>query len=474
MSAFQIALWPDKSLQKKKINFLFTIALTFAVGFFVLVFKDSQLKGERAPYIQMLTLKSVVIHWLTEDTHLGVVRFGVESGHLATIEVESSPTKNHIVKLPNLKPGTRYYYQTGKMSDFNAFNPEKYWFYTHPEEVVPTRVWVIGDSGAVGETLYQVRDAALGWMKENPLRTEQLDGQSDKQSNYNDNTPLINVWISLGDLAYPSGSNDQFQSALFEPFEDIMANTVLWPVYGNHDDRRWTYFRIFTLPENAEAGGIASHTEHYYSIDYSNAHFVMLDSQASSLSTMGKMANWLKNDLAQNTKPWLIAAVHHPPYTKGTHDSDALFDSYGRMRYMRKNIIPILEQAGVDLVLSGHSHMYERSYLMDCAYDESSAFSSANIVSTGINNNHQHFIKSKNNQAHQGTVYVVAGSASKVDNGPVDHPAHHVGLLEAGSMVIDINNHKLVARFINHGGQVRDAFSITKDDKYVSAYQGCN
>jgi predicted phosphodiesterase len=412
MSAFQISLWPDKSLQKKKINFLFTIALTFAVGFFVLVFKDSQLTGVRAPYIQMLTSESVVIHWLTEDTHLGVVRFGVGSGHLATIELESSATKNHIVKLPNLKPGTRYYYQTGKMSDFNAFNPEKYWFYTHPEEVVPIRVWVIGDSGAADKTLYKVRDAALGWMKENPLHTEQLDGQSDKKSNYDDNTPLINVWISLGDLAYPSGSNDQFQSALFEPFEDIMANTVLWPVYGNHDDRRWTYFRIFTLPENAEAGGIASHTE--------------------------------------------------------------IFDSYGRMRYMRKNIIPILEQAGVDLVLSGHSHMYERSYLMDCAYDESSAFSSANIVSTGINNNHQHFIKSKNKQAHQGTIYVVAGSASKVDNGPVDHPVHHVGLLEAGSMVIDINNHKLVARFINHSGLVRDAFSMTKDDKYVSTYQGCN
>ena len=470
MYAFQIALWPDKSLLKKKIKVLFTIALTIAVGYFVLVFKDSQLTGVRAPYIQMLTSESVVIHWLTEDIQHGVVRFSEERRHLATIKLEGSATKNHIVKLSDLKPGTRYYYQTGKTDGFNAFDPEKHWFYTHPEKVVPIRVWVIGDTGAVGETLYQVRDAALEWMIENPLNTK----QNNTKPNYDDNTPLINVWISLGDLAYPSGNNDQFQSALFEPFEDIMANTVLWPVYGNHDDRRWTYFRIFTLPENAEVGGVASYTENYYSIDYSNAHFVMLDSQASSLSAMGKMANWLKNDLAQNTKPWLIAAVHHPPYTKGTHDSDAIFDSYGRMRYMRKNIIPILEQAGVDLVLSGHSHMYERSYLMDCAYDQSSAFSPANIVSTGVNNNHQHFIKSQNKPAHQGTVFVVAGSASKVDNGPVDHPAHHVGLLEAGSMVIDINNNKLLARFINHSGLVRDTFSITKDDTYISAYQGCN
>jgi predicted phosphodiesterase len=461
-------------LQKKKINVLFIIVLTFAVGYFVVVFKDSRLTGVRAPYIQMSTSESVVIHWLTEDIQLGVVRFGEESGHLATIELESSPTKNHIVKLPNLEPGTRYYYQTGKMGAFNAFDPEKHWFYTHPEEVVPTRVWVIGDSGKAGETLYQVRDAALGWMKENPLLTEQVYKLSDAQFNYDDNTPHINVWISLGDIAYRSGSNDQFQSALFDPFEDIIANTVLWPVYGNHDDRRWTYFRIFSLPENAEAGGVASHTENYYSIDYSNVHFVMLDSQASDRSATGKMANWLKNDLAQNTKPWLIAAFHHPPYSKGTHDSDDTFDSYGKMQDMRKNIVPILEQEGVDLVLSGHSHMYERSYLMDCAYDESSAFSPANIVSTGVNNNHQQYIKLQNKQEHQGAIYVVAGSASKVDNGPLDHPAHHIGLLEAGSMVIDIINNKLVARFINHRGQVRDAFSISKDDQYVSGYQGCN
>ena len=83
-------------------------------------------------------------------------------------------------------------------------------------------------------------------------------------------------------------------------------------------------------------------------------------------------------------------------------------------------------------------------------------------------------IKLQNKQEHQGAIYVVAGSASKVDNGPLDHPAHHMGLLEAGSMVIDINNNKLVARFINHRGQVWDAFSISKDDQYVSGYQGCN
>ncbi len=275
-------------------------------------------------------------------------------------------------------------------------------------------------------------------------------------------------------VAYRSGSNEQFQAALFEPFAELLPNTALWPVYGNHDDRRWTYFRIFDLPENAEAGGVASSTENYYAIDYSNIHFVMLDSQASDRDEDGEMADWLRRDLAQNKKPWVVAAFHHPPYSKGSHDSDDESDSRGRMQQMRENILPILEAGGVDLVFSGHSHMYERSALIDCAYGYSQDFSPDNIVSAGQENRHRQYLKPLDEKSHQGTVYVVAGSSAKVDQGPLDHPAHQVGLLEAGSVVIDVVGDKLTARFINNKGQVRDEFSITKEAGYSSNYQGCS
>ena len=48
---------------------------------------------------------------------------------------------------------------------------------------------------------------------------------------------------------------------------------------------------------------------------------------------------------------------HHPPYTKNSHDSD----SEEELVLIRKNLTPILERFKVDLVLSGHSHLYERS-----------------------------------------------------------------------------------------------------------------
>ncbi len=460
------------SLLKKLVKILILIVLAYAAARFVVVFYGSWLSGYRAPYIQMLTPDSVVIRWMTGDDELGIVRFGEDRTHLSSIELESSPVKNHTVELSGLKPATRYYYQTGTISNFYPDDTGKQWFYTQPENVQPTRIWVIGDSGDASETLDKVRDSALHWMQQNPLPLNQdvpLDESDDEFSQ----APLINVWIALGDIAYRSGTNEQFQSALFEPFAEVLPNTALWPVYGNHDDRRWTYFRIFDLPENAEAGGLASHTENYYSMDYSNIHFVMLDSQDSDRSKDGEMANWLRRDLAQNKKPWVIAAFHHPPYTKGSHDSDDTSDSRGRMQQMRENILPILEAGGVDLVLSGHSHMYERSYLMDCAYGDSGKFSLSNIVSTGVDNKYRQYLKPLTGKKHQGAVYVVAGSSSKVDQGPLDHPAHAVGLLEAGSMVIDVEDNKLTARFIDKEGQVRDEFSITKQADYDSGYQGC-
>lgn len=444
------------------------IALAYGVARFVVVFKDSRVSGQRAPYIQMQTSDSVIIRWLTEDNQLGVVHFGEKPELMSQIVLEGSASKNHSVRLSNLQPGTLYYYQVGDVSSNVATDPEKNWFYTHPVEEVATRVWVIGDSGKAGETQDQVKDAAMDWMREHPLEGRaEIDGVES----------LFDVWLALGDNAYRSGSNKQFQKALFEPYGDLLANKTFWSVYGNHDARRWTYFRIFDFPEEAEAGGVASETENYYSLDFSNVHFVMLDSQDSGRDADGDMAEWLKTDLADNTKPWVVVAFHHPPYTKGSHDSDSTYDSRGRMVDMRKNILPILEGAGVDLVLSGHSHMYERSYLLDCAYGDSASFSLENIVSTGLENNNRKYVKplpeDSSQKSHQGTVYMVAGSAAKLDHGDLNHPAHAVGLMEAGSVVIDVVEHQMTVRFINSDGMVSDEFSISKQEGYDSGYGGC-
>ena len=73
---------------------------------------------------------------------------------------------------------------------------------------------------------------------------------------------------------------------------------------------------------------------------------------------------------AQSYAHWIVVMLHHPPYTKGNHDSDV---KQNEIR-VREKFVPLFEAAGVDLVLSGHSHSYERSRLINGHYGLSTDF----------------------------------------------------------------------------------------------------
>jgi len=113
-------------------------------------------------------------------------------------------------------------------------------------------------------------------------------------------------------------------------YPDVLRQSVVWPTIGNHDTYTdftltdFPYLHIFSLPTQGEAGGVPSGTKRYYSFNYGNIHFVCLDSMSSVRTTGSPMLQWLAQDLAANTNglAWLIAFWHHPPYSKGTHDSD--------------------------------------------------------------------------------------------------------------------------------------------------------
>lgn len=110
---------------------------------------------------------------------------------------------------------------------------------------------------------------------------------------------------------------------------------------------------------------------------------------------------------------------------------------------------------------------------MDCHYGESDEFSENNIVSTGLYNQYREYRKPELNISHTGTVYVVAGSSSRIDHGPLDHPAMVVSMEEAGSLLIDVDGNRLTSRFINDKGEVRDEFSIEKQNGYTSNVTSC-
>ena len=262
----------------------------------------------------------------------------------------------------------------------------------------------------------------------------------------------------LGDNAYENGTDSEYQAAVFNMYPTVLRQSVLWPALGNHDTAQSSnppaglpYFAMFSLPTGAEAGGMASGTEKYYSFDYANIHFISLDSMSSDRSANGPMATWLRADLASTTRQWIIAFWHHPPYSKGSHDSDT--DPI--LAQMRQNFLPILEDAGVDLVLAGHSHSYERSYLIDGHYGVSSTFTNAMKKDGGSGRDDGSGAYNKPTLGpgpREGAVYAVAGSSGQVSGGTLNHPAMFISLNNLGSMVLDVNGGTLDAKFLREMG----------------------
>ena len=453
-----IIFWLRRVLKLASVSFL-ALLLFYGVARFYVVYTESQVEGERAPYFQKQAANGITVCWNTAEAELGVVRYGTHPGNLDQMAKDAAPTEAHEIRLSNLQPGTHYYYAIGNSGTTKYGGSDADWFTTAPETGADesVRLWVIGDAGNPGPVSRAVRDAMKLWIAEHPREAKDD----------------LDLWLMLGDNAYQSGSNQQYQAGLFDSFPDLLRNLAFWPVYGNHDARRWTFFDIFSLPENAESGGTPSGTENYYSFDYANIHFVILDSQDSDRGPGGAQLLWLQQDLENNKQDWLIAAFHHPPYSKGSHYSDDEGDSDGRMVDMRENAVPLLERYGVDLVLSGHSHVYERSHLIDCHYGNSSEFTEKQLVSRGTEGHDQHYIKPTGGAAHSGTVYVVAGASSNVDQGPINHPTTAFSMLETGSLLIDIEADVLTSRYINSEAMVIDEFTIEKKDGYKSSYAGC-
>ena len=445
---------------------LFVILLgLFACARFFDVSLGGIYDGLRAPYLQMLNSESVIIRWQTAKPSIGVVRISKNLHQVDSVYSEDKADDEHQIRITGLEPDTLYYYSVGTKR-YAIYEGESYRFRTSNADKTTTRFWVTGDQGQAGEIQNNVRDAMIIWSEKNPIKGE---GPSTASNG-------LDFWLTTGDNAYRSGTNQQFQDNFFKPYESILKRTPVWPIYGNHDARRRAFFNIFSFPTKAELGGVASNTEHYYSFDHANLHVVVLDSQSSRIQKNSKMLRWLKKDLAATKQQWLIAVFHHPPFTKGSHNSDNLADSFNRMRNIRQFALPILEQHGVDVVLAGHSHMYERSWFMNCHYSSSDKFNKHNIqdglsdednsvLSESVRIKQKDKIyrkKEMNLSALSGTVYITIGSSARLDNGDLNHPVMPISLHQSGSLIFDVVNNTLTANFINQNAEKSDSFTIIK------------
>lgn len=431
----------------------------------------------------------MTVRWRTNQEGASIVRYGDSPTNLTETVALDNNTTEHIVEITGLEPATKYYYEVetahaGGEVKMEASTDQS--FQTHPVAGtdVPTRIWVIGDSGTTRDEKMEVYEAYLD-----------LTG-----SNHTD------VWLMLGDNAYGHGTDQEFQEAVFDSYPELLKDTVLWSCLGNHEtdtDDGQPYIDIHTFPTAGESGGVASGSERYYSFDYGNIHIVSIDSETASnaqdLPGGGGMIDWLELDLQSTDKDWIIAIFHHGPYTKGSHDSDLRDKHINTRRY----ITPLLEKYGCDLILNGHSHVYERSMLINGHHSnfstvdtsDSSTFNTANVTAGGhvvdagngsefgsvdaagnfITSGADGAYKKPVNVGEQGTVYSTIGASGHATNwaddsedfvNPNPHPVHIVNLLLMGSSIIEIDGDTLNFQYIDMDGNVRDDFTIKKDGYY--------
>jgi hypothetical protein len=407
----------------------------------------------RGPYLQSGTTSSMVIKWKTNKPVSSRVLYGTHSDNLNKSIEDSAVVVDHEIRIKGLKEYTKYYYAVGTEDNMLIEDDPTYYFITSAEQDLEevVHIWAIGDLGTGDREPEKVREAYMKFRRDHHT----------------------DVWLMLGDIAYYSGKDEEFQKGIFgDTYKYMMRNTVIWPTPGNHDMRSadsqtesGPYYDVFTVPTEGEAGGEPSGTEAYYSFNYGDIHFISMDSEDSPRQVFGDMAKWLEKDLQMDDHKWKIVFFHHPPYTKGTHNSDMDLDSRGRMKEMRENFLPILEAYGVDLVLSGHSHIYERSYLIKGHYGYSKDFDPDTMILQYDNEkkkNKSAFFKKEDNY---GTVYIVCGvSGSRPAVGTCDHPAMAICKgNNHGSVSIEIRDNLLLGVFVDEFGKTRDSFTITKE-----------
>ena len=230
----------------------------------------------RGPYLQKGTSTSIVVRWRTNAATNSRVQFGPAPSALSQSANDATATTEHELTLTGLTADTQYFYSVGTSTTALATGSE-FTFFTAPPigTAHPTRIWVLGDSGTGDAVAAGVRNGYTNFAA----------------GRYTD------VWLMLGDDAYNSGTDSEFQAAVFDMYPTYLRQSVLWSAIGNHETAQATnppltipYFQIFTFPTNGEGGGVPSGTEKYYSFDYGRIHFIALDSMPAGKSDVDLVA----------------------------------------------------------------------------------------------------------------------------------------------------------------------------------------
>ena len=328
-----------------------------------------------------------------------------------------------------------------------------------------------------GKYYYRVGDAAKGWWSDTGL-IETAD-KSDTFTFFHmtdpqgQNARQYSVWadavdeafklfpqskfiLSSGDLV-DNHKNIKHWQGLFNRASGKLMSTPLMTTVGNHEDGDAvidSYFYMPDAPEQDRESGL------YYSFDYNNAHFIVLNTNSlnDKKGLDQKQLDWLKLDAAASDAQWKILSLHKAVYSNGSHFND------GDVSTIRKQLYSLLPELGIDLVLQGHDHVYMRT----------DAMSGNKVVKSESKAVDYEGREYKAKQNPQGSIYAISGCAGVKNYMPKSSLLTDLYFPRAESIVsvdgpvfsaIQIENNQLYFDAFaveDDGGRRIDSFAIAK------------
>ncbi len=178
------------------------------------------------------------------------------------------------------------------------------------------RLAIIGDTGTASKQQHEIANLMVKYRNAFPFDTV----------------------LMMGDNLYGSETPADYKAKFQDVYQVLLDNKVkFYASLGNHDQPNERFYEYFNM-----------NGKEYYRFTKGNVAFYALNSTYMDKTQL----KWLEDELTKDTSDWKICFFHHPPYSSGSkHGSD---------KQLREILEPIFVKYGVNVVLTGHDHFYER------------------------------------------------------------------------------------------------------------------
>ena len=296
----------------------------------------------RGPLARNITSSRATILWETSIPTAGRVEYGV-TADLGSVVEDPNPATHHVLDLSSLPAGREVFYRVGIRDGPAWISSPLLSLRTLPASG-DVRWIVLGDTGAGTAGQFAI--------------ARRFTRRS------------ADVVLHLGDVVYPMFTFPYTDTRCLSVYREALRSTPFYFVWGNHDlyAGEMPFIRALLPPTNslplAEHLSDNTRPEFFYSFDAGDVHLAVVYQPFASqylITTNSPQLRWLEADLKASKKPWKWIALHHPLNTSGLHRrDDRNLDGLIDRQQIGNLLYPLARRTGVQLVLAGHDHSYER------------------------------------------------------------------------------------------------------------------